>query len=272
MQNLIKIQLRSQSSPDNYYHYVRDFLVSIYSFLYEGKNTEQPNKIVIGSRFPQRFRKYSDITTFLFPKVRFEYVYAEELSSEVVFQIPHVSESEKSIVSNFSRYTIERVGASVNPNNVILIERSKQVRDPRIADGRPHVRFIKNHKHLREAVSNVCREKKLAFFNMMPENYTFQEQVEIFSRAGCVIGQHGAGLTNIFWMAPSTQVVEIQVSRKIPCYQQIANSRGLLYKSFVGTPEMLGDHCEMLLPHEIGRDEVAIVDVAKVIAFLEDAM
>ena len=36
----------------------------------------------------------------------------------------------------------------------------------------------------------------------------FHEQVQIFSRARLVIGQHGAGLGNCVWMPPHSSVIE----------------------------------------------------------------
>ncbi len=36
-----------------------------------------------------------------------------------------------------------------------------------------------------------------------------REQIEVFSSAGVLVGQHGAGLANMLWMAPGSTVVEI---------------------------------------------------------------
>jgi capsular polysaccharide biosynthesis protein len=41
------------------------------------------------------------------------------------------------------------------------------------------------------------------------ERVDLPEQIALFSRATTVIAQHGAGLANVLWMPPGSQVIEI---------------------------------------------------------------
>jgi capsular polysaccharide biosynthesis protein len=41
------------------------------------------------------------------------------------------------------------------------------------------------------------------------EEYTFQEQIQLFTDADVVVGAHGSGLCHLIWCTKGTQVVEI---------------------------------------------------------------
>ena len=61
-----------------------------------------------------------------------------------------------------------------------------------------------------ENESILCAElQKLGFMVVDGRQLTFFEQISIFSKARCVVGPHGAGLTNIIFMSQGGSVVEI---------------------------------------------------------------
>lgn len=57
-----------------------------------------------------------------------------------------------------------------------------------------------------------------------PAGMSIPEQVALFSRASAVVGPHGAGLTNLLFSAPGTQVVEFFAA---PAAQGVSNYRVL---------------------------------------------
>lgn len=53
--------------------------------------------------------------------------------------------------------------------------------------------------------------KKYHFRTVFLEQLSFREQVQTISRAGYIIGAHGAGLTNMLWMSEGSNVLEIRI-------------------------------------------------------------
>ena len=63
------------------------------------------------------------------------------------------------------------------------------------------------------------------------QDFTLQEQIERTSRAGLVIGPHGAGLSNIAFLQPGATVVELTSGQGFePCYRRMAASLNLSYE------------------------------------------
>jgi hypothetical protein len=269
MSRSASIIFRHQSNPDNYLHYIRDFLIPIYSFLFVENWTDGLVGITIGSPFPRKFGKYHRIASTLFPGTKFEYVLRRKLRNETTFLLPSAGVHDKHLLSHFTEHAWKSVGITPSPSKVILIERTTLPRDPRIADGRPHVRFLKNHDELKKSISSLCKSKGLPFLNLRPEELTFEEQVAHFSEAKFIVAQHGAGLANLLWMAPRTEVIEIQVSREIPCFKILSASKGLSYSAIPGEPSMGHGEYPILLDHEKGRDEIAYADTKKIVQKLE---
>jgi capsular polysaccharide biosynthesis protein len=63
------------------------------------------------------------------------------------------------------------------------------------------------------------------------ENHSFAEQVRIASRARYLVSNHGAGLTNILFMSPDTNVLELRhvTDRVNNCYFTLASALNLNY-------------------------------------------
>ena len=55
--------------------------------------------------------------------------------------------------------------------------------------------------------------EKYGFTIFHPENYTFLEQVAIFSRVKYLVGEHGSGLTNLIFMSKKTSVLELHKNK-----------------------------------------------------------
>ena len=63
------------------------------------------------------------------------------------------------------------------------------------------------------------------------------DQVALFHRAECVVGPHGAGLTNLLFCRSGTPVIEIGTPyRPWACFYEIAHHRGLDYHLHMASP------------------------------------
>jgi len=61
--------------------------------------------------------------------------------------------------------------------------------------------------------------------------------VALFQRAECVIGPHGAGLTNLVFCRPGVQVIEVGTPyRPWACFYEIAHLRKLAYHLHMARP------------------------------------
>lgn len=69
------------------------------------------------------------------------------------------------------------------------------------------------------------------------ESLPLAEQIAEFHGAECVVGPHGAGLTNLVFCRPGTRVVEIGTPfRPWTCFWEIAHHRGLAYHLHLARP------------------------------------
>ncbi len=81
-------------------------------------------------------------------------------------------------------------------------------------------RLIFNHEELK----NKLNEKyPLKFKNVILEDLDMFEQYNIFRNAKIIIGQHGAGLTNIFFCNPDTKIIEITPYYNSCCSDEYIN-------------------------------------------------
>ena len=79
--------------------------------------------------------------------------------------------------------------------------------------------------------------RPLGFKRLRLEGMPLAKQIAVFSRAECVVGPHGAGLTNLTFCRPGTKVVEIGTPyRPWTCFYEIAHHRGLDYHLHMASP------------------------------------
>ncbi len=80
-----------------------------------------------------------------------------------------------------------------------------------------------------EEVIEVLRD--FDFRVVRPEDHSFAEQVRIASRARCLVSNHGAGMTNMLFMVPGTNVLELRhaTDRINNCYFTLASALNLNY-------------------------------------------
>jgi len=75
-----------------------------------------------------------------------------------------------------------------------------------------------------------------SFVTVQPERLSVAEQSVLFRRARCVVGPHGAGLTNLIFSPKTTHLIELKAReyQTPPCYQNLATARGLPYSCITG--------------------------------------
>jgi len=117
------------------------------------------------------------------------------------------------------RFT-ERVDPGAGPARRLFIARAG--RGPR---------SIVNERELLAAL------RPLGFQRCRLESMSLAEQVAVLHRAECVIGAHGAGLTNLLFCRAGTVVVEIGTPyRPWSCFYEIAHHRDLDYRLQMASP------------------------------------
>jgi hypothetical protein len=93
-------------------------------------------------------------------------------------------------------------------------------------------RGITNEEQVKEVLA------KFGFREFVPDQCSVAEQVEVFASAGCVVGAHGAGLTNLVFCRPETRVIEFFAPHYVhPVYWMISGQCRLDYYYLVGRGE-----------------------------------
>lgn len=114
-------------------------------------------------------------------------------------------------------------------NKVILIERKapdKYYLDKAVNKGAGTTRrSIKNHQQVAQKMADKI-SSRYTFMNVALEDLTLQKKIELFHQAYIVIGQHGAGLSNILWTKKKTHVFEFGFENGLH-FQKLSQQIGL---------------------------------------------
>ncbi|MFK7934770.1 MAG: glycosyltransferase 61 family protein [Saprospiraceae bacterium] len=105
-------------------------------------------------------------------------------------------------------------------------------------------RSIVNYSELRALIEQKI-SNQYEFVNLVLEEMTFEEQVQQFNTASLVIGLHGAGLSNIIWMKPECQVIEIGF-RSCEHFQRISQIMRHHHLTYMNFEEV---HITIDIPH-----------------------
>lgn len=109
-----------------------------------------------------------------------------------------------------------------------------------------HRRRIQNE----DALWKVLKARD--FERLEPGQVSAADQIRLFSEAAVVVGPHGAGLSNLVFCAPGTQVLELFAPTYVnPCFWGISDAVGLRYAYLLGEGELPPDGPE---PTSIGED------------------
>jgi len=88
------------------------------------------------------------------------------------------------------------------------------------------MRRIANEAHLKQILD------RYGFESVVLEDLPFAQQVALIGSASCIVGLHGAGLTNMLWMKEGCSVAELRFrgDSHNNCYFSLASDLGLAYQ------------------------------------------
>jgi hypothetical protein len=93
-------------------------------------------------------------------------------------------------------------------------------------------RPLRHEQELEDALES------LGFKVLYAEEYSFREQIQLFSSAETVIAPHGAGLSHMLWMPPSAEVIEILPFEGVnDCFARLALQLDLGYQYVRCSPD-----------------------------------
>lgn len=125
-----------------------------------------------------------------------------------------------------------------------------------------HYIFLSRKKNRRRELVN---EKALIFaiqerwnFSVVdPGDYSYEDQINIFSNCRLMIGSHGAGFTNLLFAEPTATIIELFPDKYLNVgLQRIAIAKGLDYHYIVGDTLRYNAKNAHLLKYTINIDKV----------------
>ena len=83
-----------------------------------------------------------------------------------------------------------------------------------------------------DKIRKFLTKKKFKILKL--SNFSFIEQIGIFNSAKIIVGNHGAGFTNLIFCKKNTKVVEFKDKNTAKIFNKISKDLGLNYKSILG--------------------------------------
>tara|TARA_Y100000590_G_scaffold468589_1_gene651899 strand:- start:2641 stop:3759 length:1119 start_codon:yes stop_codon:yes gene_type:complete len=117
-------------------------------------------------------------------------------------------------------------------------------------------RLISNENEIKEYLLNKD------FVPIKLGDTKFDEQVEIFNKADCIVGLHGAGFANLAFCKPETRIVEFRSFEAGPVIENLAKKNNLNYCSIITDAKHTNKHD---FPNQQGSIEVPISNLEKVL-------
>ena len=152
------------------------------------------------------------------------------VNGKITFKFTKVNISTSS--SNMFRHP----GQNINSNAKNIIEKIKSTILP--SQKKYKIYIDRSEAQTRQVINNQEIKNYLlgeSFIIVQLENLTVNEQFKLFKNAVCVIGVHGAGLTNIAFCNPGTKIIEILPPLcATPAFWKLANAMDLEYDTVLG--------------------------------------
>ena len=110
-------------------------------------------------------------------------------------------------VKNFAHWLLWHYehGNILYPKNFKLPKKSKVVLVER------QTRILLNHSEVKKTLREYCEQNNMDFMNIDTATISVDEQIDLFKDATTIIGVHGAGLANCFWMPPESAYCEFSI-------------------------------------------------------------
>lgn len=204
----------------NYYHWICESIFRLWMV------RRQLNDLTL--ILPESYRNADFITGSL-----------EPFNIKNIFFIPH---GKSLMVKSLCLPQIKRICDSYNSlhikqvrsfyTNYVLFE--KKVPFEKI-DRLYISRKLASRRHIINEDELLVIAEKFGFTIFHPENFTFLEQVAIFSQVKYLIGTHGSGLTNMLFMGEKTSLLELhknqtnEFDHPSPLFWYMAEALGINY-------------------------------------------
>ena len=87
------------------------------------------------------------------------------------------------------------------------------------------------HRKIKNESEILPLLERFKFKIIIPEEMTFEEQINIYNNANILGGLHGGGLTNILFMNPGTKLLEVrrENDKLNNCYYTLSSELGINY-------------------------------------------
>ena len=227
-----QVAVLASTGSANYYHWLFDVLPRL-EILRKAGFLQNPNLSFILERPLNTFQRESlRYYGFSLPRVFFLEDFPHMECEEMILpSLPGRIGDVPPWVCDFLRGPQVGLSPTTNKKNMYFITRRKTTS-----------RNLLNEQLLLDSLASLGVQA------VEPQDLPFPEQVGLFANADVVIGTHGAGLANIVFCKPNSQVVELIPSEyRNKCYWALAANIPLRYAYIIGEP----------LQERLGRKESA---------------
>jgi hypothetical protein len=202
--------VKDRGMPWHYHHFITDVVLPFFRRTEKNRSkiTDvyfKDNQYQSIGTFTKHFEDFFGIKAHLLKPRKFRNLKAPILRLKSMALKSFTDRNYKSLY----RYLRDNLKVQCDKSpKILLIQRSKEdlhfdnLEKARRNKTGAERRRIGNHKELRDALS------KKGVVNLVLEGMNFLDQIKYFFNAKVIIGQHGAGLTNMVWM-PAGKVLEL---------------------------------------------------------------
>ena len=187
---------------DNYYHFMIDCLRPLYNYM--GINNLNESDIII-------YYNNKEFILNIIKELGFKIKPLNQVSDTTVKICKLQYTQVKYIINRFNLL----IKPLYNKEKIILIKRD-------------HMRMLLNHSELLKSLDIF--KNKYDIEEVIFDNKTLDQQINIMSNCKILIGPHGAGFTNMLFMNENSYVFELfPESFYAPYYKYLANKKDINY-------------------------------------------
>jgi hypothetical protein len=216
IQKIMLVPAQWQGSVEHFYHFMFGYFMPVSLW------QNHTNAMAFALRDCGPMNKWFDLLApqtsveFIQPGVMLQRVLTKRQESQIFWDWDNPTRFNRKSIRKFSNLIIARVCGSFVPPaetqypKITVMDRRvsndfyKQT-SAEVAGSGAEIRSVPN---LHQLPGNIQRFGDVSLVDA--SDLTPREQVSLFSRTDILIGQHGAGLSNMLWMRPNSTVIEIQ--------------------------------------------------------------
>jgi hypothetical protein len=228
----------------HYGHFIHDFIMPMIHYMNEN-NVSWKTVYLITNLMRDKIGTFKPLAEKI---LNLKIIEADLLTEELpTFTITHYSFGPYRPV--IFKHIIPHVQKNLNipesSHKIILIERGVSKLLNNKSDNGKNRRSLPNHTVLKDTLFETFGD---SFRNVILENLSIEEQISIFMNAQIIIGQHGAGLCNIIWMAnPDSLVIEFP-SHIVNTFMNMCSAKKIQYVRSLPNPTRVLEICKNRMP------------------------